>query len=87
MEEDKKNYQDDYSLYNYFYGHPSILLATITAIATVFSLIANFVYYNLELHYLEYWGFSTSHFHFSIAGSASAIILGIGDMIRNYEFG
>ena len=77
MEEDKKNYQDDYSLYNYFYGHPSILLATITAIATVFSLIANFVYYNLELHYLEYWGFSTSHFHFSIAGSASAIILGI----------
>ena len=77
MKEDKNPIIDDYSIYNYFYKHPSVLLATITAIATVLSLTANFVYYNLELHYLEYWGFSTSHFHFSIAGNASAFILGI----------
>ena len=77
MEEDKNSNQEEYSLYNYFYKHPSILLASITAIATVFSLTANFVYYNLELHYLEYWGFPTNHFHFSLAGNASTIVLGI----------
>lgn len=65
------NQVEDYSVYNYLYNHPSIVLAILTALATVFSFIAKLLYQTIELHYLEYWGFPTGHFNYSIGNDYS----------------
>ena len=71
---DNVELKDDHSIYNFFYQHPGLLLAIVTAIATGFSFFSDYLYQNIELHYLEYWGYSTNHFHFSISNSSLFVV-------------